>query len=251
MSVTASNICSDALLELNIIQAGDTASADDLAFVLGKLNRLLDNWNADTRAVYANQFLTFTLTGSLSPHTIGVAANSPTFVVTGNRPEVIEGANVMITSGGNSVAIPITIRDDQWWLDQRVKTQTSTIPTDLYYEPAWPNGSLYFWPVPTVGNSVELECRRVLSQLALTDAFSLPPGYRDAITKSLAEEIAVPYEQTDLLVPIALAARTARAVSRIWSRLSTEQGPAITATESAPNRTSPTETLVGSGRAPR
>ena len=64
----------------------------------------------------------------------------------------------------------------------------TSIPTDVYYQPDWPNGKLYFWPVPTVAYQVDLETRVLLSQLVLTDSFDLPPGYRDAVTLTLAEQ---------------------------------------------------------------
>ena len=40
---------------------------------------------------------------------------------------------------------------DAWNVNnERVPTLTGTIPTDLYYEPDWPNGSCFLWPVPTI-----------------------------------------------------------------------------------------------------
>lgn len=185
MPVTMQTICADALMEIGALAQGESLSAGDADFTLGKLNRLLDNWNGEHQASYAQQFTTFTLTPSLSPHTIGPTG---TWVTT-QRPVTIESLS-LILSAPTSSYVPITLRDAQWWADQVTPTLASTFPTDCYYEPAWPDGSLYFWPVPETAYDVEVEQRVLLAAVALTDVFTLPPGYRDAITLTLAEECA-------------------------------------------------------------
>lgn len=187
MADTINTLCTDAALELNRIGAADALSGEDSTFLLKKLNRILDNWNADGQAVYTIGFTLFTLVPNLSPHTIGVAANSPTFTVTTNRPVNIQSASLVLT-GSPAIDIPINIRDDDWWALNRVKGLATAIPTDLYYSPDWPNGSLYFWPVPTVAYGVRLEMRFVLAQVLAATPLSLPPGYRDALTLTLAED---------------------------------------------------------------
>lgn len=183
MAVTYRDLCLEALQELQMYQAGDIAPPEDLEFAQKKLVRLLDNWNADRRAVYAEVFETFTLTPSLSPHTIGPTGTW----VTAQRPETIDGMNLVLTG---SITAPIALQDYQWWLANANQTLTSAIPTDCYYEPAWPNGKLYFWPVPTTVYGVQIVRRVVLdSAFAIGGTFTLPPGYRDAITLTLAEDL--------------------------------------------------------------
>jgi len=181
MPLTWRAIATDVMVECGAIAGGETPEAADISAVLGKLRRLLNNWNADRRAVYATAFPTFTLTASLSPQTIGPTGN---FVVT-QRPVSIEGANVFISN----VKMPIRIVDAQWWLGQTDPSVTTTIPTDLYYQPDWPDGSLYFWPIPSAAYVVELQTRVLLDDLIDLDTeFSLPPGYQDAITLTGAED---------------------------------------------------------------
>lgn len=209
MPLTARNIVADALADLNIVAAGDDPTGDDAGFVLGILNRMLDQWNATRAAVYASQFVTSTLTPSLSPHLIG-PTGSTSFVVT-QRPVSIEGATLILTGTGTPDTPIDTDHDAAWWLNQRVKGLTSAYPTDLYYEPAWPNGKLFFWPVPTAAKSVVLQTRILLTALLLTDTFSLPPGYQEALTLTLEERIAGPFEQT-VSPELKDAARHARAI---------------------------------------
>ena len=212
--MTAQDICIAALQEVNISDPVDAPQQADLSFVLGKLNRLLDNWNADRWAVYADQFLDFTITPNLNPHTIGLTANSPTWTVTGNRPESIEGMVLILTSGAPNARSYMRKRDAQWWEFNTVPTITSQTPTDFFYNPTWPNGSIYLYPVPTVAYDVQIWCRVILSQLTQFATFSLPPGYWDAITLTLAEDICESFEKQ---VPRTLPMRASKARSRVFS----------------------------------
>jgi hypothetical protein len=184
--VTVRDLISEALEELGVVQQGDTLSDNDADLGLRRYNRLLDGWNAQRQAVYADVFSTFTLTPALAPHTIGPTG---TFVVT-QRPVSIPdgGAGLVLNSSTPNVRTPIVVRDAAWWASQPVKSLTSSYPTDLYYEPAWPNGSLYFWPVPTTAYQVELWLRTVLAQVDLDTVFTMPPGYYRAHVLTLAEE---------------------------------------------------------------
>lgn len=213
--MTIREVCQTALLETGVLAAGETMGPDAAQIVLGKLRRVFNNWNADRRAVYATAFVTNTLTPSLSPHTIGPTA--ATWTVT-QRPVSVDGA-ALILSGGTACNIPITIRDSVWWNAQPNPTLTSDVPTDLYYQPDWPNGQLYFWPVPTAADQVQLMVRVLLDDAVdLNDTFSLPPGYEDAITRTLEESICEDgsYGVPDsILVRIRAAAKLAK--SRIFS----------------------------------
>jgi hypothetical protein len=211
-TITTRDVCEDALFELNILAAGEAMGADDGVFVLRQLNTLLDELNAERAAVYADVYTTWTTTPGLAPHTIGPTG---TWIVP-QRPETIEAASAQIVGGGPSaVWTPITLRDRDWWQALSVPGLAAPpVPTDLYYLPQWPNGELHFWPVPSAAVPVELVTRQVLAQVLLTDTFSLPPGYRAMLQKTLAERIAAPYEKP---VPPQLARDAAGARARVWA----------------------------------
>ncbi len=209
--MTWAEILKDAYIEIGVVDPIDTVPAELQTLALVRLNSLLNTWNAEQAATYNVTFPTFTLTPSLSPHTIGPSGATVTAT---QRPVAIIGANLQIGSGANLVNVPIAIRDDAWWLRQPVPNITSGIPTDLYYSPDWPNGSMYFWPIPTVAYGIQLEVRYVLANVAQADlstSFSMPPGYQAAITKSLAEDLVTP--MTVVMPPeLPAKARDARAI---------------------------------------
>lgn len=207
-ATTASALVTNALFEIGACSAGDVPAAEDATFALGKLNRLIDRWNAEKPFAYRDVFQIYTLTPSTSPETIGPTGGFGA----AQRPQAIIGANLTIPASSPSIMLPIEIRDAQWWLKQRVKSIETSVPTDLYYEPTWPDGSLYFWPVPNVAYGVQLQMRFILVAFAWTDSFSMPPGYEDALTLSLAEELATPYGAMQRLPDIARRAQQARGV---------------------------------------
>jgi hypothetical protein len=182
--MTAADLVTAALQELGVLNAVDPPSGEDGALGLARLNAILDSWNAERLGVYTQVLASFTLTPSLSPHTIGPSGTW----VTAQRPVSIESARLVV-SGSYS---PIAIRDAAWYRRLTVPGQTSAIPTDVYYEEDWPNGKLFFYPIPTAASVVSLESRVVLAALTASDTFTMPPGYQEALTLTLAEHLAAP-----------------------------------------------------------
>jgi hypothetical protein len=152
------------------------------------LNQQVNYWAARDCYAYTTTFNVFNLTPGHSPHLIGPGLTSPDFAAP-IRPTHIESANLILTSP-NPVDTPIRIRDRAWWQAQGVKSMQSSIPTDVYYEPDYPNGSLFFWPVPTIGYPVRLESTVQLQQFnTLDDPFIAPQAYQAAVALTLAEEL--------------------------------------------------------------
>jgi hypothetical protein len=205
--VTILEVVSDALMEIGVLGSVDAATGEDATLGLLRLNKILDNLNAEQRSVYASTFDTYTLTPSLNPHTIG--ASGGTWTVT-QRPESIEAANILISD----IRHPVSMHDAQWWSGISTPETESDIPTDLYYERAWPLGKVWLYPVPSAAYELEIVTRVVLSSVALADDFTLPPGYQDAITLTLAEDLTAPFR---VPVPQTLPLRAQKARGRVWS----------------------------------
>ena len=178
------------LTELRVARAGDTINPEDMTLGLYLFNRLLDQWNANGRAVYAERFDDFTLTASLSPHTIGPTGATWTLAV---RPVKLFACQINI---GSNTFIPVTVRDAAWYQGQAAPAHTESVPTDVYYRPSWPNGSLYFYGVPPTAYTARLWTETLLAAVAQTDTFTMPPGYQTAIELTLAEDGASSFGQT-------------------------------------------------------
>ena len=213
------DIIRDAFIEIGVIAAGEPLEQTHAAYGGRKLNRLVDGWNADEMYIFAKVFATYAIPTNAAPNadasvsfTIGPATNlpAPVFAVPqGTRPVRIAAANIILNTVTPPVKSRLEIRDRAWWSSQRVPGITSQIPTDLYYEPSWPLGTIYLWPVETLAYLLELELEsQILGEATnnLAVKFSLPPAYEKAIVLSLAEDLQAPYGS-----PIDVSALAAKA----------------------------------------
>lgn len=178
------------------------------------LNQQVDYWAARACYAWTTTFYEFTLTPGHQPYLIGPGLPPPDFNVP-IRPPSIVSASLILTAGSSPVDIPIKIRDNKWWHEKSVKSLPSTQPTDLYYEPDVPNGSLWFWPIATIVNDVRLEATVQLRHFqTLDDCFIAPQAYLAAVTLTLAEEL-VDIWGTEM--PLNLARRAMKARDALQS----------------------------------
>lgn len=188
ITVTVQSVITAAMQEIGAISSGETPSLADSAQILQKLQRLVDTFNARRPMIYNVNFQRFTLPVNTAPVTIGPGQDFDINM----RPVEIESISlILINSTGNgTVEIPLNKRDQDWWAAQTIKNLTSTLPTDFYYSPDWPNGGIYFWPVPTAVNDVRLQLPLVLGEYtAYNTSFTMPPAYWDAMVYTLAVSI--------------------------------------------------------------
>jgi hypothetical protein len=202
--VTALDLITDALRELRVLNAVDPPGGEDAALGLSRLNMILDDFNAERPSVYADTITTYTLTPGLNPHTIGPTGT----LVTNQRPVSIAAANILV-SGLRS---PVAIRDAAWWLSIADPSFSDVRPTDLMYQPEWPNGKIYLYGVPSAANTLELLSSVVLGSLAIGDTFTMPPGYQSALTLTLAEALSAP-------MGVELSPMTARNAAKARARI--------------------------------
>jgi hypothetical protein len=215
MSSTWGEIITDALIEIGAYGINDDIPPEDTQYAVRKINRFLDEWAAREVFAYATRFALYTLTPNHQPHLIGPDLASPDFAAS-PRPTRIESASIVLTAG-TPVDVSVNIRDAAWWAAESAKSTTSTVPTDLYYEPDSPSGALYLWPVPTAAYGLRLQLWSTLTAVPLdaegnpdlTATFVAPQAYENAAMLTLAEESCeTPYGRP---MPPTLAARARRA----------------------------------------
>jgi hypothetical protein len=202
-------ICTNALWEINVVAPGEVPDYSELAFSLDKANQIADSWSAQKVYIYASQLISaapdppvgnsaaFLLNPGLVNHTVGPAwAGAATFPVITERPVRIKNVNVILNNVTPVVRYPLKKRDSDWWATNRVQTIQTSLPTDFYYRPDWPLGSLFFWPVPNFAWACELEIESVIQGGTTLDTeFIGPPGYELAMTLTLAELLCNAFEK--------------------------------------------------------
>ena len=191
---TGQDICRQAMMDAAVLGVGAPIDGSQAQDIVNKLNRIMDNLNCAERFSYAETSFIGTMTANLNPHLIGPTGTVN--FVQAQRPISIDSANIVYNAGSLAVNVPLdivfTFRE---YADLAVPSIGTLFPKLLYYEQDWPNGKIYLYPVPTAAYGLNIWQRTILTQLLLTDTFSLPPGYWDAITLTLAEDICPMFEQ--------------------------------------------------------
>jgi hypothetical protein len=210
---TWKDIIFDALVEIDVYNPNDPLLAEDAQQGARRLNRIIDSWAARKIFAFSQTFNLYTLTPNHQPTLIGPGLTSPDFATnpaSAPRPTSIESISLVLNDQTPVVDLPLNRRDKAWWANQQVKPLTTNVPTDYYYQPNFPNGAIYFWPVPNYAYQARVEERTELAQVPsdLTQSFVAPQGYELASMLTLAEHSATPYGRP---MPPDLPGRAARA----------------------------------------
>jgi hypothetical protein len=183
---------------INSYQEGDFVSTANIGTVGGL------NFDANGQTVVAASGSQFSTSNPgavvASTPVVGMAIYStplnifPTYATLTQRPTRIVDANIILNNLNPIVKCPLRIRDKDWWISNTIPNVPTSIPTDLYYDPLWPNGQIYLWPEQDVNYGLELEVWNNLAGLtSLNQQFYFSTGYEDAITWKLAESFIPSY----------------------------------------------------------
>ena len=187
---TFGDIVDAALSDLGVRAAGEVLTASESADGLVALNDLRDQWETERLAIYTVTRTTWTISANDGEYTVGSGAN-----VNVARPVFVDHVNFIDTSTTPDTEYPLKKWELADYAAQPQKALTSTFPQAWYYNPTYPTGTLTLWPVPT---SSTLEGAiytpvAVASFASLSTTVSLPPGYKRALVKNLALELAPSY----------------------------------------------------------
>lgn len=197
VSAQAADIIQSAVLEAGIFAAGEPLPGPDAVWCLEKLQRIIDQWNAIRQLIFSSGFYLYTLIPNHAPHTIGPTGDFNTGAAANYRPVNIGSASFVLNPGtSNPVDLPIMLRSKGWWAANPLKSMISSIVTDLYYDPAQPNGNLNFFPICNAAGAVRLEMWNTLTQaLKLTTQLGFVQGYWEALVLTLAVALCPSYEK--------------------------------------------------------
>lgn len=219
-NVVPTDLFQEVLEVLGVQGSGEAApTAADADLCRRTFNRLTGQWNVRKRRCYFIQTQSFTFPRIDKSYTIGLSTNTPTpdFQLTGqDRPSELEQIARLILTGSspNAYLQLAVVNFDQYQLIT-VPTVATTVPNTLYYQPTTPNGTIFIWPEPTVlTNKLEVSWRNQLTQITaalLSTPISMPDGYEEAITLTLAEKLWLMFPKKTNLAELSRQARNARA----------------------------------------
>jgi len=189
MSVTARDLCNSALILTGALAQGEDAGPGDLSDAFTRLNRMMSAWKNQRLTMTGVEINDYPLVGSQSEYWIGPGGDFNQFC-----PTILSYVGLVLDNTSPEVEIKqqvITVKD---WSFQSVKSQTSTQPTQVYYDTTFQTTGAHagmrkiiVWPVPTNVNTLRLYCPKPLTEFSnLSTAYTLPEGAEDAIEYNLA-----------------------------------------------------------------
>ena len=182
---TARDLIKRSLRLIHVLETGaspTTAEADDS---LTALNDMLDEWNTDRAYVLSTDESSLTWPASTESRTIGATGD---FVQA--RPVEIANSTFYTDANGNDYNLRM-LRTRSGYTSIVDKDTTSELPEFFYYEPSYPNGTMYLWPSPTTAFTLKLHTWTQLTAFASLDAtVSLAPGYKNLLVYGLCEYLA-------------------------------------------------------------
>lgn len=179
----AREIVTRALRLIKVIAANEAGDASDLDIGLTSLNDMLGSWSIERNFVLATTIESFPATGALS-YTIGPGGNFST-VAPISIPIVeytVNGLDYLLTE----------------WTEQQYASigQKSEVgqPVGYWFVKGAPLAKIYFAPAPGSGSFKLHSVKQITEFSGLDVDYDLAPGYQNALTYSLAVDLADEFE---------------------------------------------------------
>jgi len=186
-SIAAVDLIASSMRLIGATASSEVPTATEITDGLAVLNDMLEQWSTESLTVFASQDQVITLVPGTNTYTIG-----PTGTTVGVRPIAIETA--VVNYGGVDFLIEVTT-DSERYNAISIKQQQGAVPVLLLYDPAFPNGGITLWPVPSFAPAtLTLTSSLQFTQLAnAAQVLAYPPGYSKALRYCLATELAPEY----------------------------------------------------------
>jgi hypothetical protein len=210
MSNTAQSIINDALLTIGVLADGETPSVNASNIGLYALNNLLASWDLERLSVYSISESKYTLVNGTQQYTIG-QEGSPTF--NAPRPVSIRSASIISSQGH---VFPLKLIPSEEFNSIPERSAEGLIPRVLYNDYAYPNSTLWLYPIPSGAVTLDLFTWDPLGSFALlTTAFDMPPGYQRALILNLAVELCPKFQRPLDQTLAAIAGQSKNAISGV------------------------------------
>jgi hypothetical protein len=165
-------------------------SPDQLGDCLQQAQLMIDQASVKRLMVYTERLTTYVL-GTGKVYTLGPGGTLISTTGTSIRPVKIDRANLILSTTGTPVHLPIFEGSYQEFADLRVQDIVGALPKFLYCDYAFPLANIYLVPQDKGGDQLELYDWQSLPNLqTVNDLIALSPGYQDWFVNNLAVRLA-------------------------------------------------------------
>ena len=199
MGSSLQTVIFNALSDIGVIGFGESETpAEAVSLCLSKANLLIGRWNL-RRALGDYEYTqVFTLPSSANSYSLGAAADSPDIAVTGGRAPLKIDSAKRVTSDSTPIETEIPVLPFEEWNRLAIPALSATLPQAVYLQSKPVLPLLWVYPKPASGQKLRLSWRNLMSEIAIGSidtAISWRDGVEDAFTKTLAEDLSVPFRK--------------------------------------------------------
>jgi len=196
-NTTVNDICLQALKECGQIGVGQTPLAEDLNDAWTRLQWMLQQWNRKRWLVYHDVIKLLVSSGAVT-YSVGPGGQIDTGANT-QRPDKIEAAFLrqLTQSQPNQIDYPLDLLQSMEDYSKIALKQLVSFPGVAFYDPSFPLGTLYVWPVPQANiYSTGIVIKDYVQAVYATSAtkFVLPAEYFPAMAYNLAMHLRSKYQ---------------------------------------------------------
>jgi hypothetical protein len=212
MTDTARALIADCLKELGVLAKGEQPEDQDAQDALLRLNELLETWSIETLTVFRIGQITHAFVAGQGTYTIGEAGGED--VSTARPTAVLRGSFVR---DGDGYDHPLTVLGARQDFDSIVlKSTQNDYPGWVWYDPAWPSGTLHYYGVPRQIWTAHLNVPAAFTAFEdLDSAVSFPPGYSRMLRTNGALELASMFDAEPTAALVAAATDSKEKVRRL------------------------------------
>lgn len=219
MAITPQRLNAETLIDgafdlIQVTTPGESITNADAQDALRRLNQMINGWSNLPLTFPFTDRDVFTVSANVGTYSIGPGGDFDTI-----RPTSIVGAGLLLNGSSPPVEIPRGLMTDDMYEALQVKTLTSNLWTDVYYNPTYSGGlgQIILWPIPTTGvnGCVLYRGDQIQGFANLTAEYDFPPGYADALEYNLAARLLTPYNVADPLVRSDIVQGAAKYLSMI------------------------------------
>jgi hypothetical protein len=182
---TPLDIITLALKDAGVIGVGQTPHSEDANDAFRRLNWMLADWQRKRWLIYHLVDYAHLADGSTS-YTVGPGGDFDII----SRPETIDSAFFRQTNGVQNVDYPLHQVYSREDYNKIAVKDLASFPHYMFYDTAYPMGSVYFWPVPDHRYEMHLTVKQQLGPFTtLYVDIELPPEYEAAIYHNLVTRL--------------------------------------------------------------
>ena len=191
MTTTIRELITGSLRLINVVQANEVPTADDMNISFEAFTGMLDNWSTEKLSIYSINYYDFSFTPNKQTYTLGPGGDWDI-----ERPMELTSMYVRYETNATGpvptkVDIPMEKLTDEQYAAIAVKNVRAIFPTKFYDNGDYPLRTITVWPIPSTTHTSQLWLWQPLPDPeTIDDPLLFPKGYERALRFALAMELA-------------------------------------------------------------